>query len=182
MEEDYSAAAIADALSESGWSEPERTLSLIVNAENSFKVSAARSIAARYTAVGIPTEARVLPWEEFQEALANKDFDLCYCEARLTADWNLSPLLASWSDLNVGGWYNERTAQLLEAYAAAGDRAGAMRTLCEHLRTMAPIIPICFENSSVLVQSAVVENLSPTAQEPFYNLSGCTIHLREAES
>ena len=171
MEEAYSSFSFANTLSESGYT-AERTLSLLVNAENSFKISVARSIADGYTAAGVPTEVRALPWEEFQEAIANGEFDLCYCETRLTADWNLSSLLASWSGLNVGGWYSERTTQLLEEYAAA------MRTLCEHLRAMSPILPICFENSSVLVQSEVVENLLPTAQEPFYNLTGCTIHLQ----
>lgn len=182
LEEAYSSFAVSAALAESGWTTPERTLSLLVNAENSFKIAAARSIAENYTAAGIPTEVRILPWDEYQAAIANREFDLCYCEARLTADWNLSPLLASWSDLNIGRWSSERTAQLLEGYAAAADRAGAMRALCEYLRTMAPIIPICFENSSVLVQSDVVENLTPAVREPFYNLSGCTIHLREEDS
>ena len=63
-EERYSLDAFTDALAASGY-EPQRTLSLLVNSENSFKVSIAGYLAETYTAAGVPVEVRALPWEEY---------------------------------------------------------------------------------------------------------------------
>ena len=124
-------------------------------------------------------EVRSLPWEEYTAALAIGDFDLYYGEVRLTADWDLRDLLGTGGALNYGGWSDGQTDQLLAAYAGAGDRTAAMKDLCAYLQIQAPILPVCFKSTSVLVQANVVEGLSPTMAEAFYGLSGCTIHLQE---
>ena len=54
-----------------------------------------------------------------------------------------------------------------------------MEALCRHLQQQAPLIPVCFKSTSVLVQAGVVEGLTPTMTNPFYELSSCVIHLRE---
>ena len=181
LETDYSVETVTGLLKEM-WYEGSRTLKLLVNSDNSFKVSVAKAIAENYRSAGIPVQVRALPWVEFREAARNREFDLCYCEARLTADWNLSPLLASWGPLNYSGWSDSRMAGLLEQYVSASDRVDAMKALCTHLKEQAPILPICFACNTVLMQSNVVENLSPTAQEPFYNLQECVIHLKPVVS
>ena len=158
---------------------PERTLTLLVNGENSFKTAVAGYLADSFTAAGVPVEARVLPWEEYAAALAAGDFDLYYGEVRLTADWDLSPLLSTGGALNYGGWSNQETDSLLAAYGAAENRAAAMEALCRHLRQQSPILPVCFKSSSVLTQAGVLEGLIPTASEPLHNLADCTVHLRE---
>ena len=53
-----------------------------------------------------------------------------------------------------------------------------MQALCAHLLTEAPILPLCFKSTSVLSQAGVLEGLTPTAAEPFYNLESFTVHLR----
>lgn len=182
LEQSYSLSAFAEALAESGYT-ADRTLTLLVNGENDFKVSAAQAVAQGFAAGGVSVETRVLPWEEYQAALAEGNFDLCYSEARLTADWSLSALVAPWGALNTGGWRdNGEVVSLLEAFAAAQDRAAAMRNLCSWLREQAPILPVCFGSSSVLMHSDVVENVISTAAEPLYNLKECVIHLREPEA
>jgi len=155
-----------------------RTLTLIVNQENSFKVSIAQEIASACTAAGIPVNAKVLSWAAYTEALQTGNFDLYYGEVKLPADWDLSSLLETAGTLNYGGWADERTDQLLAAFASASDRATAMNRLCAHLQKQAPILPICFKSTSVLVQSNVLEGLTPTATEAFYNLTDCTVHLK----
>ena len=178
LEEPYSLAdftAAAEALDRS----TRRTLTLLVNEENAFKVAAAREIAENFTAAGIAVTVRALPWAEYTAALAAGNFDLYYGEARLSADWDLSALVGTGGALNYGGWSDPQTDQLLAEYAAAADRAAALERLCRHLGEQAPILPIAFKSTSVLVQANVVEGLDPTAAEPFYNLTDCVIHLRE---
>ena len=177
LESRYSSTSFSEAVAETGYTS-EQPLTLLVNAENSFKVSVAEYLAKQFTAGGVAVETRVLPWEEYTAALTTGDFDLYYGEVRLTADWDLSPLLSAGGSLNYGGWSNPRTEQLLVSYAASEDRSAAMRALCEHLQVQSPILPICFKSTSVLIQSDVLDGLTPTAAEPFYGLS-CSIHLQE---
>lgn len=159
----------------------ERSLVLLVNEENRFKVSMARQMAADFTDVGIPVDINVLPWEAYLEALEKGEFDLYYGETRLTADWNLSPLLSTGGALNYSRWSDPQTDQLLKDFAAAEDRTAAAERLCSRLRSQAPILPVCFKAVSTLIQPGAVEGLSSTAAEPFYNLTDCIIHLQAAE-
>ena len=154
------------------------TLTLLVNAENSFKVSVAEYIAASFTAAGVPTEAKVLPWEEYLSALSSGEFDFYYGEVRLGADWDLTALLSTGGSLNYGGWSDETTDALLSASLASENRESALRQLCMHLQESSPIFPVCFKLSSVLTQSGVFQGLQSTAAEPFYSLSSCTVTLR----
>ena len=178
LEAAYSADAFSQALSASGYT-AGRALTLLVNTENSFKVSIARQLAESFSAAGVPMEVRALPWADYTAALTAGNFDLYYGEIKLSADWDLSALLAAGGAANYGGWADPRTDQLLAAYAAASDRPAAMKSLCSYLRSQAPILPICFKSTSVLMQSGVLDGIAPTMAEPFHNLSACTIHLRE---
>ncbi len=173
----FSATAFADALAACE-EKPTHTLRLLVNSENPFKVSMAQQIAASFTVAGVAMEAVSLPWEEYTAALAAKNFDLYYGEVRLTADWNAAALLATGGSLNYGGWSDLQCDQLLEACRTSTDREAALNTLCRYLQTQSPILPLCFEIVSALYESDVVEGLTPTAAEPFYDLSSCIIHLK----
>ena len=178
LEEPESHEAFFAALDASGYT-PGRTLTLLVNAENDFKVSVAQAIADSFSSDGVPMVVKALPWEEYTAALAAGDFDLYYGEVKLTADWDLRSLLSTEGALNAGGWSDVQTDQLLSAFVSAADRPAAMKQLCTRLREQAPILPICFKSTSVLMQTDVLTGLKPTMAEPFYNLSDCTIRLRE---
>lgn len=177
LEQRYFQDAFSTAVKELNY-EAERTLSLLVNEENSFKVSVAQYLAAQFTAAGIPVAVQALPWAEYTAALAAGQFDLYYGEVKLSANWDLTALLSTGGSLNYGGWSSLQTDRLLADYAAAEDRSLAMTQLCTHLQTAAPVLPICFESSSVLMQNDVIFGLSPTATEPFYGLESCTIRLK----
>lgn len=180
LDEVYSYDAFAEAMSAAGYaSGASRSVTLLVNSENSFKVSAAQAIAQALSVFDLSVEVQSLPWEEYTAALAAGRFDLYYGEVRLTADWDLSPLLSPGGSLNYGGWANPQTEQLLTAFASAQDRAAAAEALCAHLREQSPIVPLCFKSTSVLVQTGVAENLRPTMANPFYAFSSCAIHLRQ---
>ena len=176
--EHYSASAFAEALAASGYT-ADRTLSLLVNEENTFKLSVANEIASTLTEAGVPVAVRALPWDSYMAALAAGEFDLYYGEVKLTADWNLTSLLGSEGALNYGGWSDPLTDQLIANFLSATDRTVAMKRLCDRFLSQTPILPICFKSSSVLMQSDVLSGLTSTAAEPFYNLTECIIRLRE---
>ncbi|MBE6996074.1 MAG: ABC transporter substrate-binding protein [Ruminococcaceae bacterium] len=177
LEQPFSMDAFSAALAECE-ALPTKPLTLLVNEENNFKTAIAAYLAESFSAAGVAVEVRALPWEAYTAALAQGDFDLYYGEVRLSADWDLSPLLAKGGALNFGGWGSAQTDSLLAACAASPQRDAAITELCAHLKTFSPILPICFKSSSVLLQTNVVEGLISTATEPFYNVQDCTIHLQ----
>ena len=156
-----------------------RTVTLLVNEENSFKVSVANYLAETLSEFDLQLEVKTLPWEQFCSALESGNFDMYYGETRLTADWNCSSLVATGGALNYGGWSDPQLDALLTAYAGASDRATALQELCAYLQETAPILPICFKSTTVLMQTGVIENLTPTAANPFFDFPSCTISLQE---
>ena len=180
LESAYSYAAFYQALGEAGLNTGEdRTLRLLVNQESADKAAIARFLAEKLSQYDLTVTVDVLPWAEFLAALEAGDFDLFYGEVRLTADWDLSPLIGTGGTLNYGGWSSADTDTLLSAFRTAEDRADACRTLCSHLSQQMPLIPVCFKSVSVLTHSGTVEGLSPTASDPFYGLENWLVRLAD---
>ena len=154
-----------------------RTLRLLVNSENTAKVSAAQRIAQQLEAAGLTVEVERLAFEDFTAALGRGDFDLYLGEVVLTADFDLSALLSSTGSLNYGGWRDSQTDALLSAFSAAGEdgRQEAAGALYAHLAQQAPIAPVCFKNGSVLTQWGRLSGLSPVRENVFYGLENWTI-------
>ncbi|WP_312939898.1 ABC transporter substrate-binding protein, partial [Oscillibacter sp.] len=71
LEKSYSYAAFQRAMTSTDLSSGQHlSLDMIVNEESSFKVAAARHIAAQLSAFDLKINVRVLPWEEYSAALA----------------------------------------------------------------------------------------------------------------
>ena len=154
-------------------------VTLLVNEENPFKVSVAEHLASWLSACDLKIRVQALPWEEYLSALSAGRFDLYLGEVKLPADWNLAALLSSSGALNYGHWADPETDRLLASYALSKRPQYAMNNLCAHLQVTAPIVPLCFKSTSVLVQDGVLSGAVPTAAEPFFPLSDCKIHLKE---
>lgn len=152
-----------------------RSLRLLVNSENTAKVSAAQVIAYQLESAGLEVELAQLSFEDYSAALAAGNFDLYLGETVLTADFDLSPLLTG--SLNYGRWSSEETAPLLAALAAAEQETAdaAAQALCAHLAQEVPITAICFKNGSVLTQWGRLSGLSPLRNNVFSHLDGWII-------
>lgn len=159
-------------------------LTLLVNSENSFKVAAAQEIAQSLSQYDLDVTVNALPWEAYLSALEDGRFDLYYGECKLTADWDVSPLLATGGSLNYGGWADPTTDTQLAACRSADDthRAAAMEALCGRLQAQMPIVPICFKRTSVLLPYDAVEGVTPTAADPFYGLTHWVVHWADEKT
>lgn len=184
LEEDSSTTAVYEALAQQELSDGEwkYQLRLLVNNDNSFKVAAAESIAAMLNRHDFDVTVLALPWEDFLYVLEAGNYDLYYGQCKLSADWDPSPLLGTEGILNYGGYSNAMTDTLLAAYRSAeGDsRTEAMETLCLHLQSQSPIVPLYFERVDVLLSRNAVDVITPTATEPFYGLEKWKVNWGEA--
>lgn len=156
-----------------GLSPLDISLSLIVYADSTFKVSMANKIAADLTSIGIPVKVREMSWDNYQAALKGGKYDLYYGEVALPADFDLSALLKSGGALNYGGISTGTYADVINAYLAAPDtgRAAACRTMLQTISDTAPIVPICFEKHCLYVHRGAVGGFSPTKYNIFRNIT-----------
>jgi peptide/nickel transport system substrate-binding protein len=81
--------------SETSTEATDLNLSLLVCSDSTQKTAVANKLAADLRQIGVNVEVKGLPWEEYLEALAAGNFDLYYGELRLTADFDLTPLLVT---------------------------------------------------------------------------------------
>ena len=149
-----------------------RTLTFLVNSENVAKASAAQRITYQLEAAGAAVELRQMPFEDYAAALVRGEFDLYLGETALTADFDLTALLASGGALNYSGWQDGETDGLLRALGAAAPEArpAAAEALFARLSDQVPIVPIAFKNGSVLTQWGKLSRLSPVRGNVFYGL------------
>ena len=160
-------------------------LTLLVNSENSFKVAAAQEIAQALNQYDFNVTVRALPWDEYLTALAEGRFDLYYGECKLTADWDVTPLLGTGGSLNYSGWSDNVMDTQLAACLTAGDeerRSVTLEALCRRLQSQMPFIPLCFKRTSVLLPYDAVDTITPTAADPFYHLENWQVNWDTADT
>ena len=157
--------------------EPEAAeLTLLVNAENSFKVAVAEYLARALTESYVAVTPLVLPWTDYLAALEGGDFDLWLGEVRLTADWDVTPLIGAGGALNYGGYADAATDAALKAFLADENESTAA-ALCERLAEEAPILPIVFKTVPVLTPEGAISGVSPTAAQPLRSLEHWTFRF-----
>ena len=154
-----------------------RSLTLVVNSENTARVAAAERITEQLHAAGLKASLNKLSFEDYALALQQGNFDLYLGEVVLTADFDLSALLLPGGSLNYGGWSDEAIAPLLSVYRASRgpQRASNAGQLCAYLTQEVPIAPICFKNGCVLTRWGRLSGLEPVRGNVFYHLEGWTI-------
>lgn len=154
-----------------------KALVFLVNSENTAKAAAAQRIAYQLEAAGLNVELRQLAFEDFTAALTAGNFDLYLGETALTADFDLSHLLASDGALNYSRWRDETADGLLQAMRSASpeDKPTAAGDLFARLNEETPIVPVAFKNGSILTQWGRVSGLSPVRGNAFYQMEDWTV-------
>ena len=154
-----------------------RSLTMVVNSENTAKTAAAQRIADQLEAAGLKVTLSKLAFADYTAALAAGNFDLYLGEVVLTADFDLSPLLSSTGTLNYGGWQDgEADLLLADLRGASGpQRKTAAQALFAYLEQQVLIVPICFKNGSVLTQWGRLSGLAPVRGNVFAQLENWSI-------
>ncbi len=181
MDVAYSPDNFDSAMSAAGFTSGQNiSLTMLVNAESEFKVSAAQKIAADLSRHDIKINVEVLPWDNFLQRLRSGNFDLYYGECRMTADWNLQSLLGTGGSLNYGGYTDPKMDTLVQASLSSDEqqRSEAYHSLYSYFEQQSPLLPVCFKSLSVLMPSGAVDKITPTAANPFYNFSQWNLHMK----
>ncbi len=151
------------------------SISFIVNEEDTAKVAAAEFIASDLSAEGINVILEALPWEEYCYRLESGNFDMYYGEVRLSSDFDLSCLLAVGGSANYGVTNTAEYGSLINSFLAASagaEKDAASKALYEYIGDNSPIVPIMFEQSTVVTHWKDIDNLTPVQDNIFYNITG----------
>jgi len=154
------------------------SIDFIVNSENAYRVRAAHRIADTLRSVGFNIAVRELPWEEFQAALSEGDFDMYYGETALGADFNLSPLLLPGGRHNPGGTGDAMYREYIEAFLSAGtdeERAAAAERLVVTVRQNAPFIPVLYKRHVIHTPLGAITGALPSQSSVFRNLTDWSV-------
>ena len=153
------------------------TVTLLVNEENTHKRDAAAKIAAALSTSALQVTVVAVPWDQFVSRLQSGNFDLYYGEYKMTPDWDLTELITG--SYNYGRFSDSDFSAALAAERGAepSAHARAAAALYELFAQQMPFAPICFERSSILTTSGVIQGLTPSLTDPFYNLSDWVIRF-----
>lgn len=148
------------------------SLNFVVNTDNSFKLTIAEYLARQLIDLGISVDLQKLAWDDYVTTLERGNFDLYLGEVTLTADFDLTSLLSKDGTLNYGSYASaEMDALLLQLRQANADnRTQVTNTFLEYFQSDMPLAPLCFKNHAVLTRWGSISGLTPTRQNPFYNL------------
>ena len=154
-----------------------RSLTLLVNSENTARAAAAERIAGQLRSTGLKITLEKPAFEDYTLALEQGKFDLYLGEVVLSSDFDLSSLLLPDAQLNYSHWSDTAVAPLLSMYRASQgtQRSINARMLYSHLAQELPITPICFKNGCVLTRWGRLSGLEPVRGNVFYHLNGWTI-------
>ena len=150
-------------------------LTLLAPADNPARTAAAELLADGLENLGLSVTLDLLPWPDYLAALERGDFDLYLGEVRLTADFDLTALLAG--ALNYGGYADEEALRRLDSFRAASGQGRDLsaRRLYERLAKEPPFGVIGFKNWSVLTQWSRISGMTPTQQNVFYGFAHWSI-------
>ena len=176
----YSAAAFHNAMEKAGYtSGRHHNVRLLVCDGNSFRISAARAIAAALSVYDLKVQLQILPYDAYLEALQSGNFDFYYGEVRMTPDFNCAPLLKTNGSLNYGGFSDPvLDAQITSAFTTSGAPRGSNNAMMSTIRDTAPIVPLGFKSLSVVLQGGVVDAITPTCANPFYQFSQWKMNIK----
>lgn len=155
------------------------TVDFVVCGDTATKVTAARDIAENLTELGITVNMRELSWDAYVEALEEGDYDMYYAEVKLSANFDLRPILSSEGTLNYGGLNDTSIEQYIDEYMIADDenRQVAADYMFRYISETAPIVPICFEKTEVLSHRSVITGANPNQYNVFHEFENWTIDV-----
>lgn len=174
-------------LEQAGWSRDDSgrlrsgrkslSLKLVVNQDNTYKISVAEAIAEQLEELGCSVTVEKLAWDDYLNALSRGKFDLYLAETILTADFDLRSLVGSRGSLNYGGYADSQADALLSALAEAQpqQRQERAQLLYTYLAQTAPILPVAFKNGSMLTQWGRIRGAQPTQADLFAGLENWSL-------
>jgi peptide/nickel transport system substrate-binding protein len=155
----------------SGWNVPRdpenpgKKMVLLVNADDSARLRAARYIAACLTEYGLPTGTLECTGQNYVAVLRANNWDIYLGQTRLPPNMDLSEFFRPWGNLSWGSVDNEDLYNLCKE---ALDNHGNYYNLHKALADDGRIIPLLFCGYAVYADRGLVSQLQPARDNVFF--------------
>ncbi len=150
----------------------EEPLRLLVNSDDSVRLTIAHEIADALTEFGLPTQVMEKSSAGFQQEIYNGNYDLYLGKTRLSSNYDLSPFFKPYGNMAKNGVADQVTYALcLESLANQGNYYNLLRQVADDAR----IIPIAFYGYAVYATRGLLTDLTPARDNIFYYSLGKTM-------
>ncbi len=143
-------------------------LTILTNAENSYKQAVLSQISLALSQAGIQTVITAVDFQTYQTELMAGNYDFYYGDVVLQPDFDVRPLIATGNTLNYGGYTDPVMDSLLTAKRTQGTEAAEQMFQNYFLQQM-PIIPIAFERMQVVLRGGLIQNYETAPAQMFVN-------------
>ena len=144
---------------------------VLVNAENAERVKTAENLCERLNEAGLTARVEAAGFEEYLERVEAKAFDLVVAGALLSAAPEFDFLFRSGE--NFFSYGDETMDGLLTKISQAADEdelSAAASALEKFIADETVLIGLCFRKHALLTDAAIHGALTPTAENPYYNI------------
>lgn len=141
-------------------------ITLLVDGNNSYRVTAAKKIAGFLTDAGLTVKISSLSGSDYYNALSAWNFDLHLGETRLSPNFDLSQFFRPWGDLAYAGMSD---SDLYDACLDALENSGNYYNLHRAIMADGALCPVLFRTYAVYVNRGAADGLSPAMD--------CILHI-----
>ncbi len=157
----------------------QRTMQLLVNSDDSARVTIARNIASSLTDMGLPCTTAEYSGGVYQSQIQNGNYDIYLGLTRLSPTMDLSEFFRPWGEMSWGGLQHET---LYDMCKHALEDSGNFYNLYQKLADDGRIIPVMFGSYNVYAQRGLLPDLQPARDNVFYYTLGKTMEACQIDT
>ncbi len=151
---------------------PSDPIRLLVNSDDSIRLSVARDIAALLTDYGMPTEVMSYGTKGYNEVYAAGNYDMYLGQTKLPANMDLSEFFRTYGELARNGVSDQALlSRCQDALANKGNYANLHQQVMDEGR----ICPILFHSYAIYATRGLVTDLAPSRDAVFFYSIGKTL-------
>ena len=146
-------------------------ITLLVNSENDFRRSLARSVQQSLEKINIKVTIRECSYSDYVSAVESESFDIYIGETKLPNNFGLSRFFSSNGGLRYGIDLKSKTARLYTDYA---DGKVNMQSFIDSFSDELPFIPIAFRQGIAVSSDTIKTDIVTAPNDCFANINEWT--------
>lgn len=135
----------------------DRTVTILTDSSNDFKVKLANALAQQLETAGVSTKVNALSYKKYVSAVKSKSYSLYIGEYKLTNDMNLTKLLSG-------------TGELATTYQGVLSGAASVEDFVSAFYNETPFLPLCYRDGLVNYSKSLQSDPSVLPGNPYSDL------------
>ncbi len=158
----------------SGLTKSQFSFTILVNSENKSRCETAKMLSDAFNEYGMNTSVEAVSFEEYQNRLAQRDFDMYLGGTELNPSLNLAALLGSSGAINFTGYADAQMDQYINNVNSAADFTSyekALNELNKYISVEVPVVGIGFKKKALVFSEKIKGDITPLFNNCYYNIN-----------